>query len=88
MPRPFYSWIYIIFVILRAELLTVKRVKIAAVRSCQQSITPFPLNLIVLENYTADINLTMDQLNYKEQQEFTKVVEQKQMSDFMRVSYH
>lgn len=28
----------------------------------------------------------MDQLNYKEQQEFTKVVEQKQMSDFMRVS--
>lgn len=27
----------------------------------------------------------MDQLNYKEQQEFQKVVEQKQMNDFMRV---
>lgn len=28
----------------------------------------------------------MDQLNYKEQQQFSKVVEDKQMSDFMRVS--
>ncbi len=28
----------------------------------------------------------MDQLNSREQQEFQKVVEQKQMKDFMRVS--
>ncbi|OBA14434.1 mitochondrial import inner membrane translocase subunit Tim9 [Ogataea polymorpha] len=27
----------------------------------------------------------MDQLNYKEQQEFQKIVEQKQMNDFMRL---
>lgn len=27
----------------------------------------------------------MDQLNYKEQQQFTKIVEDKQMNDFMRL---
>ncbi|QPG73476.1 protein transporter tim9 [Brettanomyces nanus] len=27
----------------------------------------------------------MDQLNYKEQQQFTKIVEEKQMNDFMRL---
>ncbi|VEU21533.1 DEKNAAC102628 [Brettanomyces naardenensis] len=27
----------------------------------------------------------MDQLNYKEQQEFTKIVEDKQLNDFMRL---